>query len=312
MSETFVPDTIEGVSQLLVSREWDKAAVVWAYVHCTDERGNKRQGANAKNSICEKPYTPESFAAKGFTGLRSKDTVRAHWKRWQDAIKTPGSGACPIKPGDPIPTVTLSWKEKAVAPKQEAPKKDRPAQSRDPELLNKIRERRAVDEPTRDLAKEFGITGGTLSAAENYVIGEENAIATAAPIAWESLGPTAAKRADEAKRRIQKQLDKEYAEKVAAETARLKVEAGKAVEDHKAQLLADAVKEREARDAERKRYKTACDVFRANGVMVESDYKTILACLHPDNSASTEKRAEAFRLFRDERIKAALLMGPGQ
>ena len=83
MSETFVPDTIEGVDALLVSREWDKAAVVWAYVHCFDEKGGSvTDRANAKNSI-EKPYTPVTFAAKKFVGLCSKDSVRAHWQRWQ-------------------------------------------------------------------------------------------------------------------------------------------------------------------------------------------------------------------------------------
>lgn len=35
------------------------------------------------------------------------------------------------------------------------------------------------------------------------------------------------------------------------------------------------------------------------GLMSEANYKTILACLHPDNSASTTKRNEAFRLFSE-------------
>ena len=33
------------------------------------------------------------------------------------------------------------------------------------------------------------------------------------------------------------------------------------------------------------------------GIMTKAQYKLILACLHPDNSASVEKRAEAFDLF---------------
>lgn len=71
---------------LLVSREWDKAAVVWAYVHCYDGPGGDPTIAKNSNG---KAYTPESFAAKGFTGLRSKDTVRAHWRRLGTAERPP-------------------------------------------------------------------------------------------------------------------------------------------------------------------------------------------------------------------------------
>jgi hypothetical protein len=37
------------------------------------------------------------------------------------------------------------------------------------------------------------------------------------------------------------------------------------------------------------------------GAMFSADeYRTILACLHPDNSASSEKRARAFQLFKQK------------
>jgi hypothetical protein len=80
-----------------VSREWDKAAVVWAYVHVV-EHGTNQHTEDVKNDILNKPYTPVTFAAKGFSGLCSKNSVQAHWQRWQDAIDS--GHAVPIKPGE--------------------------------------------------------------------------------------------------------------------------------------------------------------------------------------------------------------------
>ena len=41
-------------------------------------------------------------------------------------------------------------------------------------------------------------------------------------------------------------------------------------------------------------------IVRQSAVFTPDDYKTILACLHPDNSASQDKRARAFDLFKQK------------
>ena len=78
----------------------------------------------------------------------------------------------------------------------------------------------------------------------------------------------------------------------------------------KAQLDAQNQVMRASRDAERERYQLGIEVQRAKGLITPSEYNTIRACLHPDNSASTEKRAEAFRLFNDAKIKLLLVKEP--
>ena len=74
-----VPETIEGVSRLLKARKWEKAAIVWAYVHSSPDQAHVKSDMN-------KPYTPESFAHLGIAGLLSKNTVQAYWENWQAAI----------------------------------------------------------------------------------------------------------------------------------------------------------------------------------------------------------------------------------
>ena len=80
-----VPETIEGVSRLLKARKWEKAAIVWAYVH-SFENGEVGRGIAVSSDSYGKPYTPESFAHLGIAGLLSKNTVQAYWENWQAAI----------------------------------------------------------------------------------------------------------------------------------------------------------------------------------------------------------------------------------
>lgn len=89
------------------------------------------------------------------------------------------------------------------------------------------------------------------------------------------------------------------------------------VEKVKAEYLDRLRSERESRfgaiEADLKRRERAVqranEAFRAKGLITEQEYKTILAVVHPDNSASEERRAEAFRLLRDPKIRVLLVKG---
>lgn len=94
-----IPDNVGGVSALLTTRKWEKAAIVWAYVHSSENQ------AHVKSDM--KPYTPESFAALGIAGLRSKNTVQSYWATWQNAINN--GNAQPVKPGDTINEPATPW-----------------------------------------------------------------------------------------------------------------------------------------------------------------------------------------------------------
>ena len=101
-----VPETIEGVSRLLKARKWEKAAIVWAYVH-SFENGEVGRGIAVSSDSYGKPYTPESFAHLGIAGLLSKNTVQAYWENWQAAIDA--KKAKPVKPGDDITEPNMKW-----------------------------------------------------------------------------------------------------------------------------------------------------------------------------------------------------------
>lgn len=280
MVETFVPDTVEGVNALLVSREWDRAAVVWAYVHCSDTKGGERW-VDAKNSINEKPYTPVTFAAKKFVGLCSKDSVRAHWQRWQDAIDS--GHAVPIKPGDPIPTVDLPWKENKAVSKDKGKLGSPPKPSPRREELVDLKQR---GKSLNDIAKETGVPKDTARreleresiARDAYAKGLDDGTV----IDWSTLDGSAKVKEERIRKQIRRELQAEFEPAVQAE-----VQARIGVSFKNAQRMqADAKRVLEAR----------------KGVMTRADFNLILACLHPDNSASTEKRGRAFDLFRRSEI----------
>lgn len=58
---------------------------MWAYVH-VGTHGDNQHTEEAEKRLLEKPYTPRTFAALKLAGLCSKNSVQAHWQRWQDAI----------------------------------------------------------------------------------------------------------------------------------------------------------------------------------------------------------------------------------
>lgn len=83
-----------------------------------------------------------------------------------------------------------------------------------------------------------------------------------------------------------KRLDRTFQQKVGEEVRREIDRANSATRQQLAQL--------------RKENLQLSQIVRQSAVFPPDDYKTILACLHPDNSASQDKRARAFDLFRQK------------
>jgi len=83
-----------------------------------------------------------------------------------------------------------------------------------------------------------------------------------------------------------KRLDRTFQQKVGEEVRREIDRADSAARQQLAQL--------------RKENLQLSQIVRQSAVFTPDDYKTILACLHPDNSASQDKRARAFDLFKQK------------
>ena len=76
MPEVTVPATIEeateawnGIGALLTAKDWERAAIVYAYTEPTEKPGPKRSVTSDRSSFA-------GFAALCIAGLRSKNTVQ--------------------------------------------------------------------------------------------------------------------------------------------------------------------------------------------------------------------------------------------
>ncbi len=163
---------------------------------------------------------------------------------------------------------------------------------------------------TRDeIAAAVGIAPRNVDNAlrANRAADEARAETEAETTDWSHLPGPQREKLEKAKASITKRMEKEFRTRLLAETDQYRAECDANVVAYKAKLDASAKAERAARDEERERYKLGIAAQRANGLITPSEYMTIIACLHPDNSASTEKRAEAFRLFNDPKVKTLLV-----
>lgn len=84
MTTINIPASIEdatnrlgAVERLLVARNWERAAIVAAFVQPST------QGVGLGNTTSR--VSPATFAALGIAGLRTQDTVRLYAQRWLDA-----------------------------------------------------------------------------------------------------------------------------------------------------------------------------------------------------------------------------------
>lgn len=107
MPTVTIPATIEdavsalgGLGALLTAKEWERAAIVWAFTKPEGERHNSLQSTSALK-------TAKEFAALGITGLKSDTSVCTYRKVWQDAIDS--GDARSARPGRPVKLPGLDW-----------------------------------------------------------------------------------------------------------------------------------------------------------------------------------------------------------
>lgn len=85
-----IPKRKKLLSVMCVSRKWERAAIVWAYV--------------GEGKTFE---TPEHFAELGIISLSSRQFVQKYWDRWQSAIDS--GHAKPVEIGDEFTVPDLPW-----------------------------------------------------------------------------------------------------------------------------------------------------------------------------------------------------------
>lgn len=98
--------SLNGVAALLTAKQWERAAIVYAFT--TDEiNGGPRTGRNSGQ------LSLREFATLGITGLRSREQVRAYRDAWQSAIDAgPAEEAVP---GQEVELPSLPWDDHFLA-----------------------------------------------------------------------------------------------------------------------------------------------------------------------------------------------------
>lgn len=224
--------------------------------------------------------------------------VMRQFTTWTDVIKSLPKPSEPPEPS-PSPKPPKSRESKPRAKPARPPARNKKAE--------KIVDLAEQGKTRQQIAEETGASDRTVRR-ELETEARDLAIAEAArPLDWATIPGNQQVKLERAKASIRRELEKEFHTRLLAEVDqhRAKLDADWAA--HKATYDAQNQVMRDMRDEERKRYQLGIEVQRAKGLITPSEYMTILACLHPDNSASTEKRAEAFRLFNDAKIKILLV-----
>jgi hypothetical protein len=90
------------LGELATATEWKRAALVYARVRVQDSAG-RPSGEKVIGDL----LSPAEYALRGIHGLRSKTTVRAYWRAWDNAI-TEGL-AQPVSLGDEVELPDAEW-----------------------------------------------------------------------------------------------------------------------------------------------------------------------------------------------------------
>jgi hypothetical protein len=94
-----------GIERLLTAKEWERAAIVWAFTTNDDVGGRPRKGHETSTRF---PVSISQFARLGLAGLTKPETIRRYRNAWQDAIDR--GKAQPVRPGDDnIEIPDLPW-----------------------------------------------------------------------------------------------------------------------------------------------------------------------------------------------------------
>jgi hypothetical protein len=89
------------LGELATAAEWKRAALVYARVRVQDSAGgDPATRAKVKGDIGDQRLTPAEYALRGIHGLRSKTTIRAYYRAWDNAVVE--GLAQPVELGDEV------------------------------------------------------------------------------------------------------------------------------------------------------------------------------------------------------------------
>lgn len=88
---------LDGIGSLLTAKEWERAAIVYAFT-TTENVGGRGNRTNSRTV-----YGIRSFADLGIAGLKSTDSVTKYRRAWE------AHGDTTIKPGDTVTLPTEDW-----------------------------------------------------------------------------------------------------------------------------------------------------------------------------------------------------------
>lgn len=103
-TEAELRDTLTGLERLISAKEWERAAIVYAFT-TNDGPGRPKNPAEVQDF----PVPVTGFAAIGFHGLRNFRTVARYRKVWADAIAR--GTATEVRPGDEVVLPTDPWND---------------------------------------------------------------------------------------------------------------------------------------------------------------------------------------------------------
>jgi hypothetical protein len=96
-------ESLNGISALLVAKEWERAAIVYAFTR-DGVAGATEENRSSSTTI---PMTPRQFAGLGLIGLASDSSVRNYRKAWASAME---DGAAEARPGVTVDLPQMMWK----------------------------------------------------------------------------------------------------------------------------------------------------------------------------------------------------------
>jgi hypothetical protein len=126
-----IPGTIDeavasltGIGALLTAKEWERAAIVAAFVSLSEGKGKR----NVSSDI-----SPVEFAALGIVGLKSKNTVWAYAQAWQEAINQ--GKAVAAEPGATVALPDLTWESRKAIEATPEPEQETESEIVDAEIV---------------------------------------------------------------------------------------------------------------------------------------------------------------------------------
>lgn len=103
-------DCLSGLDSLLTAKEWERAAIVWAFT--TDE--NKGGRGVTGNVSTSGQVSLSEFARLKIKGLRSREVIIRYRKAWAKAIED--GLAADVEPGRSADLPTASWHDYYIVP----------------------------------------------------------------------------------------------------------------------------------------------------------------------------------------------------